>query len=86
HGRRSPAARSALTTRFMLAMSLLTVVPAWLFWDETWVLQLYAAAFAAIYLWIYWRIVRFGVPWGGLLRRAAGRGGVRRARQSGGTL
>jgi hypothetical protein len=62
------------------------VVPAWLFWDETWVLQLHAAAFAAIYLWIYWRIVRFAVPWRGLLRQAAGRGGARRTRQSGGTL
>ncbi|HET9734046.1 MAG TPA: glycosyltransferase, partial [Burkholderiales bacterium] len=86
HGRRSPVARSALTTLFMLAMSLLTVVPAWLFWDETWVLQAYAAAFAAIYLWIYRGIVRFSVPWSGLLRQAEGKGGGRRARQSGGTL
>jgi len=87
HGRRSPAARSALTTLVMLGLCLLTVVPAWLFWDETWVLQLYAAAFALIYLWIYRRIVRFGLPWGGLLLRTRGKGAAaRRARHSGGTL
>jgi hypothetical protein len=71
----------------MLGLCLLTVVPAWLFWDETWVLQLYAAAFALIYLWIYRRIVRFGLPWGGLLLRTRGKGAAaRRARHSGGTL
>jgi UDP-N-acetylmuramyl pentapeptide phosphotransferase/UDP-N-acetylglucosamine-1-phosphate transferase len=85
-GRRSPAARGALTTLIMLGCCLVTVVPAWLFWDETWVLQLYAAAFALIYLWIYQRIVRFGVPWGGLLLRTRGKGAARRARHSGGTL
>ena len=86
HGRRSPAARSAMTTLFMLALSLLTVVPAWLFSGDTWVLQLYAAAFAVFYLWIYRRIVRFGVPMGRLLRRTSGKGGARGARHPGGTL
>jgi UDP-GlcNAc:undecaprenyl-phosphate GlcNAc-1-phosphate transferase len=86
HGRRSPATRSALTTLVMLGSCLLTVVPAWLFWDETWVLQLYAAAFALIYLWIYQRIVRFSVPWSGLRRRAAGKGTAGRARHLGRTL
>jgi O-antigen/teichoic acid export membrane protein len=86
HGRWSPLARSALTTLGMLALALLTVVPAWLFCDETWVLQAYAAGFALTYLWIYWRIVRFGTPWGGLLRRAARKGAARRVRHSGGTL
>lgn len=57
-----PVARSALTTVCMLAFCLATVVPAWLFWDETWVLQAFAAAFAFAYVWIYRRIVRFGVP------------------------
>ena len=86
HGRRSPAARSALTTLIMLALSLLTVVPAWVFWDETWMLQLHAAAFSLVFLWIYWRIVRFGAPWGRPLRRTAGNVSGRRPRQFGGTL
>jgi hypothetical protein len=51
------------------------------------VLQLYAAAFALFYLWIYRRIVRFGVPWGGLLRRrTSGKGTAKGARHPGGTL
>jgi UDP-N-acetylmuramyl pentapeptide phosphotransferase/UDP-N-acetylglucosamine-1-phosphate transferase len=86
HGRRSPAARSALTTLVMLGFSLLTVVPAWLFWEETAMLQAYAAAFALIYLWIYWRIVRFAVPWRGAARRVAGGGDGRRPGHSRGTL
>jgi hypothetical protein len=48
----------------MLVLALSTVVPAWLFWDETWILQTYAAGFTCIYLWMYWRIVRFATPWG----------------------
>lgn len=59
-----PAARSALTTLCLLGVSLLTVVPAWLFWDESWILQAFAAAFALLYLRLYRRIVRFGVPAG----------------------
>lgn len=75
-----PLARSALTTVCMLAFCLATVVPAWLFWDETWILQAFAAAFALAYLWIYRRIVRFGVPRGlaGLGRmRPTSRAGLR---------
>jgi UDP-GlcNAc:undecaprenyl-phosphate/decaprenyl-phosphate GlcNAc-1-phosphate transferase len=66
-----PAARSALTTLCMLGVSLLTVVPAWLFWDETWILQAFAAGFAVLYLWIYRRIVSFGVPSGLVVGRAS---------------
>lgn len=86
HGRRSQAARSALTTLFMLALCLLTVVPAWLFAGDTWVLQLYAAAFAVFYLWIYRRIVRFGAPMGRAPRRTPGKGAAPGARHRGGTL
>lgn len=70
--RGGPVARSALTTLYMLAFSLLTVVPAWLFWDETWILQSCAAGFALLYLWLYWRIVRFATPRGLRRRRAPG--------------
>jgi UDP-N-acetylmuramyl pentapeptide phosphotransferase/UDP-N-acetylglucosamine-1-phosphate transferase len=59
-----PIARNAVTTLCMLAVCLCTVVPAVLFWDETWVLQAFAAGFAAAYAWLYRRIVRFGVPRG----------------------
>jgi len=57
---RNPVARSALTTLVLVALSLLTVIPAWLFYGETWILQLYAAGFTFVYLGLYWRIARFG--------------------------
>jgi len=82
-----PVARSAVTTLCMLALSLATVLPAWLFREETWILQAFAAAFAFLYLWIYRRIVRFGVPRGLVLGRAPGKGATRnRAKPTGGTL
>jgi hypothetical protein len=80
-----PVARSALTTVCMLALSLATVVPAVLFWDETWILQAYAAAFALVYVRIYRRIVKFGVPQGLVLGRSAGTA-RRQNPASGGTL
>lgn len=67
---KNPVARSAATTLCLVALSLLTVVPAALFWHETWLLQAFAAAFAGIYLWLYWRIVRFRTP---ALRRGSTR-------------
>jgi UDP-GlcNAc:undecaprenyl-phosphate GlcNAc-1-phosphate transferase len=82
-----PVARSALTTVCMLALCLATVVPAWLFWGETWILQAFAAAFALVYLWIYRRIVRFGVPRGLVLGRSRGPASIRAAEKpSGRTL
>jgi UDP-GlcNAc:undecaprenyl-phosphate/decaprenyl-phosphate GlcNAc-1-phosphate transferase len=82
-----PVARSALTTLCMLALNVFTVVPAWLFWDETWILQAYAAGFVLIYLWIYLRIARFGVPVGQILgRKARNPGPQGSAKQSNGTL
>ena len=71
-----PVARSALTTVCMLALCLAAVVPAWRFWDETWILQAFAAAFALAYLWIYRRIVRFGVPRGLVLGRSRAPAGI----------
>jgi UDP-GlcNAc:undecaprenyl-phosphate/decaprenyl-phosphate GlcNAc-1-phosphate transferase len=64
-----PMARSAVTTLLMLALNIFTVAPALLFWDETWILQAYAAGFVLVYLWIYLRIARFGLPLGQILGR-----------------
>jgi UDP-N-acetylmuramyl pentapeptide phosphotransferase/UDP-N-acetylglucosamine-1-phosphate transferase len=80
-----PVARSALTTVCMLALGLATVVPAWLFWRETWILQAFAAAFALAYLRIYRRIVKFGVP-RGLVLGCSPQTARRQKPASGGTL
>jgi len=78
--------RSALTSVCLAPALLATVIPAALFWHETWVLQAFAAAFALLYLWIYWRIVRFRVP-GALVSRGSAAGAARdRTGHSGGTL
>jgi UDP-N-acetylmuramyl pentapeptide phosphotransferase/UDP-N-acetylglucosamine-1-phosphate transferase len=82
-----PVARSAITTLLMFALSLFTVLPAALFWEETWILQVYAAGFACIYLWIYWRIATFRFPRALVLLGASGKGvGTPPAGHPGGTL
>ena len=85
--RARPGARSAVTTLCMLALNVFTVVPAALFWDETWILQAYAAGFVLVYLWIYLRIARFGLPLGRILGRKASKASPRGlARHPGRTL
>ena len=58
------------------------MIPAVLFWDETWVLQAFALAFAGAYVWLYRKIVRFGVPRaltvGGALGKSASRNPLKR--------
>ena len=76
-----PVARSAVTTLCLLGLNVFTVVPAWLFWDETWILQAYAAGFVMIYLWIYLRIARFGLPLGQILGRSTRKTGLQRSRR-----
>jgi len=82
-----PVARSAVTTLIMLALNVFTVVPAVLFWDETWILQAYAVGFVLIYLWIYLRIARFGLPLGQILGRKPHKASLQGSRKHpGGTL
>jgi len=71
------AAANALTAPFLWILSLLGVVPAVLFWDRTGLLQCVVLAFASIYLWLYWQIVRFRTPRPLAARRRALRGNNR---------
>jgi UDP-N-acetylmuramyl pentapeptide phosphotransferase/UDP-N-acetylglucosamine-1-phosphate transferase len=45
--------RNALTSPFLWLMSSLAVIPATIFWQSSWLLQLFALLFAATYLLIY---------------------------------
>ena len=77
-------ARNALTTPYLIVLSSLTVVPAAFFWNDTLVLQLFALAFALVYVTLYWRIVRLKAPRLLILRRPAasrGRSGPTRAEE-----
>jgi UDP-N-acetylmuramyl pentapeptide phosphotransferase/UDP-N-acetylglucosamine-1-phosphate transferase len=54
--------RNNRTSPYLWAFSLFTVVPAVLFYKNTWVLMSFCAAFTAMYVWAYTSIVRFKVP------------------------
>lgn len=61
--------RNSKTSPFLWALCMLSVVPAVLFWGSTPVLAICLFLFAASYVALYWRIVRFRSP--RLLRRLA---------------
>ena len=54
--------RNSMTSPFLWALSMTSVVPAVAFWDNSQALLLFALAFGVLYLWVYWRIVRFRLP------------------------
>jgi UDP-N-acetylmuramyl pentapeptide phosphotransferase/UDP-N-acetylglucosamine-1-phosphate transferase len=53
---------NALTAPLLGTLALLAAVPAVLFWDNPGILLCAVLAFAAIYIWLYWQIVRFRAP------------------------
>ena len=53
---------NALTAPFLWILALLGAVPAVLFWDQTAVLEAVVVVFTTIYVWLYWRIIRFRAP------------------------
>ncbi|WP_343583176.1 glycosyltransferase [Herbaspirillum sp.] len=54
--------RNSMTSPYLWLLSLLAVVPATLFWRQTWILMFCSFIFIAVYLWLYARIVRFKAP------------------------
>jgi UDP-N-acetylmuramyl pentapeptide phosphotransferase/UDP-N-acetylglucosamine-1-phosphate transferase len=54
--------RNSMTSPYLWCLCMLSVVPAVLFWDDTAVLAGFLVLFAATYVVLYWRIVRFRVP------------------------
>lgn len=62
--------RNALTSPYLWVMSTLAVVPATLFWQNTFMLQVFALVFVGSYVWIYWTIYQARFPkWLSLKRR-----------------
>lgn len=55
-------ARNNRTSPYLWMFSLLTVVPAVMFWSNTKVLVLFCLLFAVSYVWAYLTIIRFKVP------------------------
>lgn len=54
--------RNAATSPYLWLLTILSVIPAILFWRYHLLLKLFAALFALIYVWLYWAIVRFKSP------------------------
>ncbi|MDC7700846.1 MraY family glycosyltransferase [Vogesella indigofera] len=64
--------RNSLTAPYLWGVALFSVMPATLFWQYEWVLQLCCALFILLYVWLYRRIVQFRAPRWLVLRRAEG--------------
>lgn len=63
--------RNAMTSPYLWVLAALSVIPAILFWRYHLALKIFAALFAATYIWIYWRIVRFKTPaWLNIYRKS----------------
>ena len=54
--------RNAMTSPYLWLLSLCAIVPALVFWRQSHLLAMLCALFAASYVFIYWRIVSFGLP------------------------
>lgn len=54
--------RNNRTSPYLWAFCILTVVPAALFWRQTWVLMALSLGFVVLYVWAYTSIIRFRVP------------------------
>ena len=54
--------RNSMTSPFLWALCMLSVVPAVLFWNSTPLLAVVLGGFAVSYVVLYWRIVRFRSP------------------------
>lgn len=55
-------ARNSLTSPYLWGLSLLSVLPAVVFWQYIAVLKGGCLAFAMVYLWFYWSLIRFRSP------------------------
>jgi len=61
--------RNNRTSPYLWSFAALTVVPAALFWRNTYVLMAFTLGFILLYVWLYTSIVRFKVP--GWIRRGS---------------
>ena len=54
--------RNAMTAPYLWLLSSTAAIPALLFWKNHIALKLCTLAFSALYVWLYWSIVRFKTP------------------------
>lgn len=71
HDARALTKRNSMTSPYLWLLSLSAVIPATLFWKNTWVLVIFCLIFIMTYVWLYMQIVRFSVPRWMILRKRA---------------
>jgi len=54
--------RNSMTSPYLWLLSLMAVLPATLFWNNRTMLLIFTGLFIVLYVWLYWRIVRFQSP------------------------
>lgn len=54
--------RNALTSPFLWALTMLSVIPALLFWDKTIILLSFSLLFALLYIYLYWKLIYLKMP------------------------
>ncbi|MEO3712065.1 MraY family glycosyltransferase [Roseateles flavus] len=54
--------RNSMTAPYLWLLCITSLIPALLFWQSTFWISICMAVFAVIYLYLYWRIVRFRTP------------------------
>jgi UDP-N-acetylmuramyl pentapeptide phosphotransferase/UDP-N-acetylglucosamine-1-phosphate transferase len=54
--------RNSMTAPYLWGLCMLAVIPSVVFWDNSAILGAFIVLFGAMYVWLYWRIVRFRVP------------------------
>ena len=55
-------ARNSMTSPYLWFLCSISVIPAMLFWQHAWILQICALAFVALYIILYRRLVHFNAP------------------------
>jgi UDP-N-acetylmuramyl pentapeptide phosphotransferase/UDP-N-acetylglucosamine-1-phosphate transferase len=58
----TPIRRNSMTSPYLWALNSVAVLPVTLWWNNTFALVISLLFFFIVYLWIYWRIVRFQTP------------------------
>jgi hypothetical protein len=54
--------KNSMTAPYLWTLSLISIIPAILFWKSHQILKIFALIFALCYLWLYGSIVRFKTP------------------------
>ncbi len=61
--------RNSMTSPYLWVLCLMSVIPSVLWWNNTAVLTVFVFLFMAVYMYLYWSIVRFKTPGWLFLRR-----------------